>query len=92
MESLKSGLQPKLQISPILQELPRTPNIPAATPRRERRMVSVLDTILQPSKMATPAPTRFPKTKLKNWEKLSLQALLLPMLMPDLRKLGQQSK
>jgi hypothetical protein len=54
---LKSDQQPKLQISPVLPELPRTTNILVATPRKGRRMASVLDAVLKPSKVATPAPT-----------------------------------
>jgi hypothetical protein len=57
-ESLKSDLQPKLQVSPVLPELPRTTNILVASPRRGRRMVSVLDAVLKSSKVATPPPTR----------------------------------
>jgi hypothetical protein len=64
-ESLKIDQQPKLQISPVLSELPRTENIPAATPRRGRRMASILDAVLKPLKVATPAPTRFPEDKIE---------------------------
>lgn len=63
-ESLKSEKQPKLQISPILPELPRTTNIPAVTPRKGRRMASVLDAVLKPSKVATAASTKASEDKI----------------------------
>jgi hypothetical protein len=87
-ESLKSDQKLKLQFFPVLPELPRTTTIPAATLRKGRRMASVLDAVVKPSKVATPNPTKVSETKMNNWEKLSLQALLLPALRPDLQKLG----
>jgi hypothetical protein len=48
--------------------------------------------MLKPLKMATPAPTRVSEDKVEGWEKLPLQALLLPALKSDLQKLGLSSK
>jgi hypothetical protein len=39
-----------------------------ATPKKGRRMASVLDTVLRPSKIATPAPTRISKDKVGELE------------------------
>jgi hypothetical protein len=41
-----------------MPRLSRTATAPTATPRKGRKMASVLDVVLKPSKMATPAPTR----------------------------------
>jgi hypothetical protein len=64
-ESLKSDQQSKLQISPLLSELPRTATIPATTPRKGRRMVNVLDDVLKPLNVATPIPSRVSEDKVE---------------------------
>jgi hypothetical protein len=69
-KSLKSDQQPKLQISPSLLELTKTITIPATTPRKGRRMTSVLDVVLKPSKMATPAFTRVSENKVEELGKV----------------------
>jgi hypothetical protein len=62
-ESSKTEQQPKLQSSPIVPGLSRIATTSVATPRKGRRMASVLDAVLRPLKMATPAPTRISKDK-----------------------------
>jgi hypothetical protein len=42
--------------------------VPATTPRKGMRMASVLDAVLRPSKMATPAPTRVSEDKVEELE------------------------
>jgi hypothetical protein len=55
----------------------------AATPRKGRRMASVLDAILRPSKMATPAPTRISKDKVEE-----LEEVVAASAAPDCTKAG----
>jgi hypothetical protein len=50
--------------------LSRIETASAATPRKGRRMTSILDVVLRPSKMATPALLGFPKIRLENQKKL----------------------
>jgi hypothetical protein len=64
-ESSKTYQQPKLQSPPAKPGLSKTTIVPAATPRKGRRMASVLDVALKPSKMATPAPTRVSEDKVE---------------------------
>jgi hypothetical protein len=67
-DSSKVKHQPKLQSPPTMPGLSRTAAVPAATPRKGRRMTSALDTVLRPSKVATPAPTRVFKDKVEELE------------------------
>jgi hypothetical protein len=62
-ESSKTKQQLKLQSSPAAPGLSRMETASATTPRKGRRMANVLDTVLRPSKMAAPAPTRVSKGK-----------------------------
>jgi hypothetical protein len=50
--------------------LSRIATVPAVTPRKGRRMASILDAVLGPSKMATPAPTRVSKDKVEELEEV----------------------
>jgi hypothetical protein len=63
-ESSKTDQQPKQQ-SPTKPRLSKTATVPVATPRKGRRMASVLDIVLKPLKMATPAPTRVSEDKVE---------------------------
>jgi hypothetical protein len=68
-ESSKTEQQSKLQNSPIAQELSRIASAPAVTPKNGRRMANVLDDVLKPSKVVTPAPTKMSKDKAEELEK-----------------------
>jgi hypothetical protein len=57
-ESSRTEQQPKLQSPPAMVGLSKTTTIPAATPRKGRRMASILDAVLKPSKVSTPASTK----------------------------------
>jgi hypothetical protein len=50
--------------------LSKTTTVPAVTPRKGRRMASVLDVVLRPSKMATPTPTRDSTDKVEELEEV----------------------
>jgi hypothetical protein len=52
-----------MQSSLVVQGLSRITTTSAVTPRKGRRMASVLDAVLRPSKVATPAPTKISKGK-----------------------------
>jgi hypothetical protein len=52
----------------VVTGLSRIATASVATPREGRRMASVLDVVLRPSKMATPAPTRVSKDKVGELE------------------------
>jgi hypothetical protein len=62
-ESFNTDQQPKVVSSPAVQGLSRVTTTSAlvAMPRKGRRKDSILDTILSPSKMATPAPAKTAK-------------------------------
>jgi hypothetical protein len=62
-ESSRMEQQPKLQNPPKEQELPKIVSAPSIAPKKGRRMANMLDTILRPSKAATPAPTKIFKDK-----------------------------
>jgi hypothetical protein len=62
-ESSKVEQHPKLQNPPMVQELSRVAFAPAGTPKKGRRMANVLDAVLRPSKITTPAPTKIFKDK-----------------------------
>jgi hypothetical protein len=55
LELRKSAEQPKTLSPPQEPELPKVSKIPAITPKR-RRMASVLDAVMESSKVQTPAP------------------------------------
>jgi hypothetical protein len=65
----------------------KTATVPAATPRKGRRMASVLDAVLKPLKVATPASTKVSEDKIEELGEAAASALL-HALRPDLRKLG----
>jgi hypothetical protein len=50
--------------------LSRTSTVPAATPRKARRMASILDAVVRPSKMATPAHAKMAKDETGELEKV----------------------
>ena len=62
-ESSRTKQQPKLQSPPAMAGLSKIATVPAATPRKGRRMASVLDVVLKPSKITTPAPTKISEGK-----------------------------
>jgi hypothetical protein len=64
-------------------ELSRTITVSAATPRKGRRMASVLDVVLRPSKVATPAPARFSTNKVGK-----LEEAIAARAAPDCAKAG----
>jgi hypothetical protein len=68
-ESSRMEKQPKLQNPPIEQELTKIASAPAITPKKGRRMANVLDAVLRPSKVATPAPTKISKHEAEDLEK-----------------------
>jgi hypothetical protein len=55
-ELRRSGEQPKTLSPPQEPELPKVSKIPATTPKR-RKMASVLDTVMESSRVQTPAST-----------------------------------
>jgi hypothetical protein len=63
--------------------LTRTITVPAATPSKGRRMANVLDTVLRPSKMATPTPTKASEDKVKE-----LEEVVAASAAPDCTKAG----
>jgi hypothetical protein len=69
-ESSKTEKQPKLQSPPVMPGLSRTATVPAVTPRKGRRMASVLDVVLRPSEMATPAHAKMAKDETRELEKV----------------------
>jgi hypothetical protein len=56
-------MEPKVSDLTKVQEQPKTIPIPAGTPKKEKRMANMLDAVLQPSKVATPAASKIPKDK-----------------------------
>ena len=63
--------------------LSKTTTVPAVTPRKGRRMASVLDAVLKPSKITTPAPTNISEGKVDELKITSDEATL-----PDSAKVG----
>jgi hypothetical protein len=53
----------------MVQGLPRIASAPAGTPKKGRRMANVLDAVLRPSKIATPASMKIFKDKAHESEK-----------------------
>jgi hypothetical protein len=64
-ESKKSVEQPKILSPPQGMELPKVSEIPAVTPKR-RRMASVLDVVMESTKVLTPASAEVPNIGEKN--------------------------
>jgi hypothetical protein len=64
-ESKKSAEQPKILSPPQETELPKVSEIPAVTPKR-RRMASVLDVVMESTKVLTPAFAEVPNMGEKN--------------------------
>jgi hypothetical protein len=56
-------MEPKMPDLLKVQEQPKTMSIPAGTPKKGKRMANMLDAILRPSKVATPAPSKISKDK-----------------------------
>jgi hypothetical protein len=67
-DSSRTEQQQKLQSPPATVGLPNIATVPAATPRKGRRMASVLDAVLKPTKIATHAPTKVSKDKAEELE------------------------
>jgi hypothetical protein len=67
-----------------MRGLSKAATVPAATPRKGRRMASVLDDVLRPSKMATPAPTRVSNDKVEE-----LEGAVAASAAPDCTKAGR---
>jgi hypothetical protein len=82
-ESSRTAQQPNLQSPPAMVGLSKTTTVPAATPRKGRRMASVLDVVLKPSKITTPAPTNISEGKVDELKITSDEATL-----PDSTKVG----
>jgi hypothetical protein len=53
-----------------MRGLSRTATVPAATPRKGRRMARVLDAVLRPSEMATPAHAKMAEDETRELEKV----------------------
>jgi hypothetical protein len=83
IERSKTEQQPKLQSSPMVQELPKIASALAATPKKGRRMANVLDAALRPSKVATLAPTKISEDKAEKLEKAIDESIA-----PDCAKAG----
>jgi hypothetical protein len=54
---------------PKIQEQTETMLVQAGTPKKGKRMANVLDTVLRPSKVATPTPSKVSKDKAEELEK-----------------------
>jgi hypothetical protein len=55
--------QPRIQDLLKVQEASKIISIPVGTPRNGKRMANVLDAVMRPSKMVTPAPTKISREK-----------------------------
>jgi hypothetical protein len=69
-DSSRTEQQPKLQSPPATVGLPKIATVPTVTPRKGRRMASVLDAVLKPSKIATHAPTKVSEAKAEELEEV----------------------
>jgi hypothetical protein len=67
-ESSKTDQQTKMISSLVVQGLTRITTASVATLRKGRRMAIVLDTVLRPSKIGTPAPIKMSKAQAKELE------------------------
>jgi hypothetical protein len=74
---------PEIQDPSKMQELTKITFVPAGTPKKGRGMANVIDTVLRPSKMATPAPTRISKDKAEE-----LKMTIDEAAPPDFAKVG----
>ena len=68
--------------------LSRLASAPTATPRKGRRMASVLDAIMKSSKVETPVSTKASADKIEKLGEAAAAALLLHALKLDLRELS----
>jgi hypothetical protein len=66
-DSFRTEQQLKLQSPLATTGLPKIATIPAVTPRKGRRMTSVLDVVLKPSKVSTPASTKASEDKIEGF-------------------------
>jgi hypothetical protein len=82
-ESSRTKQQPKLQSTLAMVGLSKTTTVLAVTPRKERRMASVLDAVLKPSKTTTLVPTKIFEGKVDELKMTSDEATL-----PDSAKVG----
>jgi hypothetical protein len=87
-KSSKIEHQPKLQSPPTMTGLSKLASAPASTPRKGRRMASVLDVFLKSSKVPTPASTKASEDKIEELGKQLLQVLHLPALKLGLQRLS----
>jgi hypothetical protein len=69
-ELRKSAEQPKTLSLPQEMELPKVSKIPAVTPKR-RRMASVLDAVMESTKVLTPASIEVPSMGEKNTKEIA---------------------
>jgi hypothetical protein len=76
LESSRTEQQPKLQSTLAMVGLSKTTTVPAVTPRKERRMASVLDAVLKPSKTTTLVPTKIFEGKVDELKMTSNEATL----------------
>jgi hypothetical protein len=53
----------KMPELPKVQEQPKATSVPVGTPNKGKRMANVLEVVLRPSKVATPAPPKVSKDK-----------------------------
>jgi hypothetical protein len=83
LESSRTEQQPKMQSPLAMAGLSNTTTVPAATPRKGRRMDSVLDAVLKPSKTTTPTATKIFEGKVDELKISSDKATL-----PDSAKVG----
>jgi hypothetical protein len=67
----------------MVQEPSKIAYTSVVTPKKAKRMANVLDTVLKPSKVATPAPTRISKDKAEELEKPIDESIA-----PDCAKVG----
>jgi hypothetical protein len=64
-KSSRTKQQPKLQSLAAMAGLSKTSTVPVATPRKGRRIANVLDVVLKPSKVSTPASTKVSEDKIE---------------------------
>jgi hypothetical protein len=70
-KSSKAEKHLKLQSPPTMTELSKLASAPAATPRKGRRMASVLDAVLKSLKVPTPVSTKACDDKIEELEEIA---------------------
>jgi hypothetical protein len=80
---------PKMSDLPKVQEQTKTTPISVGTPKKGKRMANVLDIVLSPSKVVTPAPSKVSKDKTEELKRLLTKLLLMILLRLDLQNLDQ---